>query len=291
MALSDPAPGAISALQPHEIAAANALVCEAGWNQVDADWRIFLALGQVYAMRDGGGHVVATAATLSHGQKFAWISMVLVRGAFRRQGLATLLLRRCIDDLTARGCVPILDATPAGREVYRALGFEDVWGYHRLALQAAAQARIAPRPHGVEIRPIDETAWRDICDYDAAAFGARRDALLAGLRGRLPGAEYCAVAGDRIVGFLLGRDGRVASQLGPLIADNDEIAIALLQRALAAIPAPIFIDLADTRSAVLGYLSAAGFAPQRPLTRMQLGSGDRFDDPLRTYAVAGPEFG
>lgn len=291
MALSDPALGAISALQPHEIAAANALVCEAGWNQIDADWRIFLSLGQVYAIRDGGGQVVATAATLSHERKFAWISMVLVGSAFRRQGLATILLRRCIDDLTAKGCVPILDATPAGRKVYRALGFEDVWGYHRLALQTAPQPWVAASPHGVEIRPIDEVAWPAMCDYDASAFGARRDALLAGLRGRLPDAEYCAVSGDKIVGLLLGRDGRVARQLGPLIADNDEIAIALLQRALAAIPVPIYIDLADARSAVLSFLSAAGFAAQRPLMRMQLGTRDRFDDPLRTYAVAGPEFG
>ena len=59
--------------------------------------------------------------------------MVLVAGAYRRRGLGTRLMHRCIEDLTAAGVVPVLDATPAGRTVYRALGFEDAWGYQRLA--------------------------------------------------------------------------------------------------------------------------------------------------------------
>ena len=69
-----------SSLTPSELADAEALVREAGWNQVAADWRIFLELGTVYAARAGDGRVVATAATLPYGGRFAWISMVLVAG-------------------------------------------------------------------------------------------------------------------------------------------------------------------------------------------------------------------
>ena len=36
---------------------------------------------------------------------------------------------------------------------------------------------------------------------------------------------------------------------------------------------------------------AHGFASGRPLTRMMFGSSTRFDDPARTFAVIGPEFG
>jgi hypothetical protein len=38
-------------------------------------------------------------------------------------------------------------------------------------------------------------------------------------------------------------------------------------------------------------LDAHGFASGRPLTRMLYGSSMRFDDPARTFAVIGPEFG
>ena len=43
-----------------------------------------------------------------------------------------------------------------------------------------------------------------------------------GLRGRLPAAELIAERGGRIAGFLLGRDGRMAAQIGPLIAEDDD---------------------------------------------------------------------
>ena len=129
MAPSEPVIGA--ALTAAELPDAEALVREAGWNQVAADWEIFRALGTVFAARTGN-RVVATAAILPYGQ-FAWISMVLVAGEQRRRNLGTQLLKRCVDALREQGRVPVLDATPAGRPLYRALGFEETWGYHRLA--------------------------------------------------------------------------------------------------------------------------------------------------------------
>src|SRR5262249_60274313 len=91
MAPSD-APPEIAPLAATELGDAELLVAEAGWNQTAADWRIFLDLGQVFAVRDGG-RVVATAATLPY-QRFRWISVVLVTKDFRRRGLAGRLVAR-----------------------------------------------------------------------------------------------------------------------------------------------------------------------------------------------------
>ena len=290
MAQSNPALTTAPPLTSNELSDVEALVAEAGWNQTDADWRIFLELGHVYAVRNSDARVIASAATLPHDGKFAWISMVLVSAEYRRQGLASGLMRRCIDDLTAAGLVPILDATPDGRAVYRALGFKDIWGYHRMALRAL-QAVPTSFDERIEVHSITDFVWPSLCDYDAAAFGARRDAMLSRLRARLPQAELYATRGGKITGLLMGRDGRTANQLGPLIADDDETAMALLQQAAAAIAAPIYLDIADAKSRLRGWLETIGFTDIRPLTRMILGSSRRFDDPERTYAVAGPEFG
>ncbi len=175
-----------SLLRAEDLGDADALVREVGWNQVDADWRIFLDLGNVYAIRNGAGRVIATAATLPF-DGFGWISMVLVAQAYsppRTGEPADAPLHRRSD---RGGRVPVLDATPDGRQVYRALGFEDTWGFHRLALSAPAQSpRPVPAAPGLAIAPIDDAVWPAICAYDAAAFGADRGALLARLRGRLP---------------------------------------------------------------------------------------------------------
>jgi hypothetical protein len=288
MAATDPIIGA--PLAAAELPDAEALVREAGWNQVAADWEIFQALGTVHAARSGG-RVVATAATLPYGA-FAWISMVLVAGTQRRHGLGTSLLKRCIAEVMGQGRVPVLDATPAGRPIYRALGFAETWSYHRLEReQPRSSTRLAPPADAAVISPVADSDWDALCAYDAGAFGADRSALLGRLRHRLPPAEWVAKRGDRVVGFLLGRNGRSASQIGPLIAEDDDTACALLERALAAINGPIYGDFADSKTVVRAWLARCGFVAQRPLTRMLLSRAAGFDDETRTFAVVGPEFG
>jgi GNAT superfamily N-acetyltransferase len=290
--LADPALADEAPLRAAELGDADALVAEAGWNQTEADWRIFLDLGAVRAVRTSAGRVVATAATLSYGGRFGWISMVLVAGPYRRQGLARRLMNRCIEDLTGAGVVPVLDATPAGRTVYLGLGFEDAWGYHRLAGRApSGPGDLAPPPDGVRIQPIDDATHEALCRYDATVFGADRRHVLARLRGRVPAADLVALREDRVCGFLLGRDGRSATQLGPLVAEDSGVAQALLARGLKAIDGPVYIDLADDKAVVRAWLGDLGFAAQRPLTRMLHRRSASFDDTARTFAVAGPELG
>ena len=279
-------------LQATELRDAEALVREAGWNQLAADWRIFLELGTVYAVRNSARRVVATAATIPYGDRFAWISMVLVASDFRGRGIATQLLRRCVDDLVGRRLAPALDATPAGRMIYIRLGFEDSWGFRRYSAPGPGRKDITPQtPDGVVIRSICGDEWHMLCRYDAQAFGADRSALLARLRGRAPGAELAAWRGDRLIGFVLGRDGRSATQLGPVAAEDEDTAQALLGLALAGVRGPIYIDLVDGKSALRRWLEGRGFAPQRPFTRMVYGGAMTIGDVTRTMAVAGPELG
>ena len=288
MAPSEPVIGAT--LAAAELPDAEALVREAGWNQVAADWEIFRALGTIYAARLNN-RVVATAATLPYGE-FAWISMLLVAGDQRRRNLGTRLLQRCIDALREQRRVALLDATPAGRPLYRALGFQETWGYHRLARGSATpMPENAGTANDTIIRPIADADWPALCAYDAACFGADRSALLQWLRGRLPAVELVAERHGRVTGLLLGRNGRMASQIGPLVAEDDDVAHALLARALSAVEGPVYVDFADSKTALRAWLAECGFTAQRPLTRMLLGRSSGFDDEPRTFAVVGPEFG
>jgi GNAT superfamily N-acetyltransferase len=292
MATSEPRVTIKESLTPSELDDVGALVREARWNQLAADWRIFTEFGRLYAAHIEDGRIVATTATLPYGGRFAWISMVLVAGEYRRRGLATMLLRRAMADLAAAKLVPVLDATPDGRAVYRRLGFEDSWGFQRLIRRERQRAAgPLPAPAGVTVRPIADADWPALCAYDAAAFGAERSAVLAGLRGRLPAAELVAARAGGIAGFLLGRDGGLAAQIGPLIAEDDTIAGALAARALDGIEGPLFVDLADSKGELRNVLDARGFTAARPFTRMLCGSPARFDDAARTFAVVGPEFG
>ena len=121
---------------------------------------------------------------------------------------------------------------------------------------------------------------------DREAFGADRTSLLRALQQRRPQA---ALAGDS--GFVPGRDGREAHQIGPLIARDEGTAMALLQSALAAMPASLYVDVVDHAPKMQQWLLAHGFSFQRPFTRMVYGADRAPGNEKLAYLVAGPELG
>ena len=244
-----------------------ALSAAARWNQNEADWRLMLRTGRGWGLTLGDGTLAASTLVLPYGG-FAWISMVLVLPQQRRQGFAMRLLRRALADLDERALTPILDATPAGREVYVQEGFRDTWGFRRLYLKQAVASLERP----ARIRPLRDADWPLLLKLDARAFGASREPLLRALALRLPRAALVAEEQGRLAGYVLGRDGREACQLGPLVARSGEAARALLGAALSAVPAPLYIDLVDREPALTAWLESLGFAFQRPFTRMVHGA-------------------
>lgn len=275
------------ALGEAQLDACLALSRAAGWNQNAADWRLMLEIGRGWGLSLADGSLVASTLVLPYGA-FAWVSMVLVLPAHRRRGYASRLLRRALDALRAERVTPVLDATPAGRTVYLQEGFRDTWGFKRYRLQSSVAER-APRADA--IRGLAARDWPQILALDARAFGANRERLLRSLAARLPGAALVFERAGEIRGFLLGREGREAQQLGPLIADADDVAIALIEAALQEVSAPLYLDAVDRADALVDWLAARGFAVQRPFTRMVYGGGPAPGDAARVMLVAGPELG
>jgi N-acetylglutamate synthase-like GNAT family acetyltransferase len=263
------------------LAGCRALSQSANWNQNEADWRLMLEIGHGWGVSLADGTLAASTLVIPF-EKFAWISMVLVLPEHRRMGYASQLLRVAIADLEKRGLTPVLDATPAGREVYRHEGFRDRWGFSRLATKS-----ISPAPADGSVRAIRDSDWAWILELDAAAFGASRERLLRGLARRMP--EAALVSEGR--GFLLGRDGREARQVGPLVARDEQTATRLLSHALRTVEPPTYIDVVAHAPALREWLEARGFWFQRPFTRMVRGAQPAPGDERLVYCVAGPELG
>ena len=281
-------------LGARHLAGCVALSKSANWNQNEADWRLMLELGRGYGLSLADGTLAASTLTLPYGERFAWVSMVLVLPEHRRKGYATQLLRRALDDLRNEGRSAVLDATPAGREVYAQEGFRDTWGYRRYALRAspgADEGAAKLRVTDMNVRPLAEADWQQVLALDAPAFGASRERLLGALARRLPAAALVAERKGEFIGFLLGRDGREASQLGPLVARDADAAKALLAAALAQIAPPIYLDIVDRETALRAWLEKRGFEFQRPFTRMVHGADRAPGDASLVFCPAGPELG
>lgn len=266
-------------LQPGEEAAGLALSDAAGWNQTADDWRLFLAMADVFAARAPDGRVVATAALLPF-PPAAWISLVLVHADWRRRGLATALMGRCLDLADQRSLTCWLDATPAGATVYEQLGFRPVGDLVRLRRKPAglSTADLPPARGTGDVAPLVAA--------DAAAFGFSRAAVLTEMAGR---------AGSRIVqqgrAVALLRNGRKARQFGPLYAPDAAHATALVDDILAGEPGELVIDLAAGRDRLRGHLIARGFVEERPFLRMVRGAHAVAGIGQEFMAGAGPEYG
>ena len=266
------------------------LSTEIGWNQTEADWSYMLANGPGLGLTDTNGKLVASAVALPYGG-FGWVCMVLVAPDWRRKGLATTLMNGVIELLQADGIVPGLDATPDGREVYRQIGFLDVYGLERLIAEQADIA--AATPAGTELRPLSEHDMNAVAAFDAPIFAGDRAALLRHLRSREPSRATGAWQNGKLTGYVLARDGRTWTQIGPVIAVNSQTAMALVAAAAQGGSGPdgLLIDVMDYQDDMVGWLKAGGFEFQRPYIRMLHGTDRPIDRKEHVFSPAGPELG
>jgi ribosomal protein S18 acetylase RimI-like enzyme len=276
-------------LTADDLEAAVGLSAEPGWNQIAADWRLMIDQGLAIGMEAEGRRLVASGLSLPYGDRFAWIAMILVTTAYRRRGIATYVMRRCIEMLQARNLIPALDATPEGRQVYLPLGFKDVYTLTRLIAERPTLPRTPPGDGGV--RQMTEADLDAVSDYDREPFGADRRYVLKNLFERMPAAAFVHETEGKIDGFVLVRDGRLCAQVGPLAADHEEHALALVWHALAALDGPVCLDVADHHRGLLNWLRRRGCADLLPFIRMIQGRSEPLDNPERVFVIAGPELG
>jgi len=275
-------------MTPADIRAGLNLCRLAGWNQLARDWDLFL---QIHSKGcrvgvDDAGNVVGTVATIPYENHFAWIGMVLVDPAKRRQGIGTQLLREALQ-VTADHETIKLDATPAGREVYLKLGFIDEYRIIRMRGRAVATGNVLPGA-----RPLTENDFPSILKLDREVFGADRQFVFEWLLKDAPQYAFIVEEQGRIHGFCLGRRGYDFDQVGPIIANDANSATQLLSSALhQTIDKPIVVDILTHTSTWISIVSSLGFAALRPLIRMYRGSNNYPGIPAKQFAILGPEFG
>lgn len=253
-------PQAREVMQVRDVAAGLSMSTAAGWNQTLTDWQLLLRLRRCFVLRDAGGVIIATSPVLPYPSSFGWIGMVLVHALFRDRAFAARLLQRAIDYLRLTGLTPMLDATPAGRSVYQRMRSADIEGVIRWRREPG---EVRPRDGLVASPPAVVPASDDL------AFGADRKAVLSALAQRAKGAVL-----RHGEAYAVRRRGRVAAHVGQAVCAEPGCVPALLDAAITGVAGPIIIDVPDRSLAAADHAAAAGFVPERMLTRM--GWGDPF---------------
>lgn len=268
---------------------------QAGWNQLEQDWRRCLALepeGCFVLEREGLG--LGTTTTCVMGD-VAWIAMVLVDEACRGQGFGKAMMLHALDYLDGRGIASIrLDATPLGRPLYEKLGFVaqfDLRRWHGICEPSPDRAASASYLQLSSFPGGGDQSFRSVLTLDTAATRTPRDKLIMALLNEWPQAARVAFRDDQLLGYLAARRGENATQIGPCIASDSTAGEALLLDASARFAGKtVYVDIPVDHVAASAVAQNAGLTTQRLLTRMTRGT-PVLEDVNQLWASTGPEKG
>jgi GNAT superfamily N-acetyltransferase len=207
---------------------------QAGWNQTESD---LAALAVRYpesnvlaVTNDNISTPVGSGLVIKAGVSLAWVGMILVDSRYRRQGIATALMKRCMDMARSemKSSVVGLDATDTGLQVYKRLGFEPSCRIWRSIISTDTKWDLDITLEVVQVPDISscETFLKKI-KLDQKIPSLRLIHLL------FPGGLWVVKAGGETKGLVMSRPGRLKPFVGPLLADSLNTARALLGKTLS----------------------------------------------------------
>jgi GNAT superfamily N-acetyltransferase len=261
------------------------LVIQSNWNQTRADWLRFQGL-----QPDGcfvatlSGRIAGTATTCVF-ERVGWIAMVLVDAKFRRQGVGRALFMQALSYLDSQGTESIrLDATPMGEPLYRSLGFAPQFTLARFSGSAARHVE-HPRNMGAQSHDLQE-----VLTLDQQVVGYDRSSLLEELCKHRSDSLATYGTDHAIGGFVITRPGRVATQIGPCIANSAEVGEMLIEQAISGCVGEVFIDIPFGNRPAVNKAAALELTPTREFIRMCRGrpAEEQID---KLWCSSGPEMG
>ena len=226
------------------------------WPREERKWRMLLGVGQAVGIERDGGALLAGGVVVLFKDALAVIGMMMVDPAQGRRGLGGRILEALLE--RANGIPAMLYATEEGRRLYERSGFEtsdEVVTY---------DGRLSAIP------PLERSIWRvgvealdDLGAYDSAIMGADRRSLLAPW---LENNVKCVVAyGDEaaITGYAMVWKNEDLCHVGPVLADDDAIARALIAAGLEESHLSYRIDIPRGKPEIAQWVQDLGLSAGR----------------------------
>jgi hypothetical protein len=209
-----------------------------GWNPGLNDAACFHAIDpNGFLMGVLGGKPVARVSMPIYDDHFAFCGLYIVDPAYRGNGHGLALTKASLDYIGGRNAG--LDGVEAMADKYRRLGYRTAHRSTRHIFTPDAKQHVAH-----EVVPLAQVPFAELAAYDRRHFFAPREAFLQRWIAQ-PGAVALGfVDAGRLKGYGVLRKCRVGYKIGPLFADDPEIAEALFGALCNhAIGEPVAMDI------------------------------------------------
>ena len=254
------------------------LVRSVGWQLTSEALASVMRFGEMWCLVSDGV-IVGSAGWLPHGKNCAWIVMVVTRQEWRGCSIATTLMLKVLER-TEQYPERMLDASPFGEPVYRRLGFRECAKVHILAVG----------PSDVK---TPKFAWRPMKVGDFPLPGVdERNPAHRYIFGNSP--ELCRVLerNGRIAGWFLGREKAPHTHIGPIYAEDEDIAIDAFHAARAMLPeSTLIFPVSPDERELFATVAAASTKTLTIQTRMYFADHPVPPFPPHMRSSAGPDFG
>ena len=276
---------AVRTMRPGEVAIAIDWAAAEGWNPGLNDAACFeCADAEGFLVAEIGGRPVGVISAVNYGGLFGFIGLYIVHPEFRGHAHGAALAARARQRL--RGINTGLDGVLERVSDYERLGFRIS---HRNARYAGWSGERRPIPG---IVPLGEVSWGAVCDYDRGCFPAARDEFLRRWTTQPGGAACGALDRGALRGYGVIRPCRKGYKIGPLFADNAEIAEDLFCSLCAAVApgSEVFLDIPESNPAASRLTARHGMSKVFATARMYSG-GDPDMDLSRVFGITTFELG
>lgn len=263
-----------------------------GWNPGLHDAEAFWATDpDAYIAADKGGALIGGGAITSYGADYGFMGFFIVKPEYRGHGYGNALWHARLERLKARlnpGASIGMDGVFDMQAYYAKGGF--VFSHRNMRFEGRAPEG-ATAPANENIVPLADVPFADIAAYDRTCFPAPRDAFLKGWLNMSNSKAVGFVDGGELQGYGVIRRCGAGCKIGPLFANDAEIAEALFT-ALTPFAAggPVYLDVPENNPAAMALVQRHGMAEVFGCARMYLGGKPDVDE-ARVFGVTTFELG
>lgn len=238
-------------MTPAEISLSLDWAATEGWNPGKHDAQCFRAADPggffIGILR---GEPIGCISAVAYDDVFGFIGLYIVKPEFRGMGFGLRLWQHAVAYLGNRNIG--LDGVVAQQANYRKSGFKLAYRNIRFLGAISGEARS-------DVKEAATLPFDQLLAYDARFFPALRPQFLAHWVGQADAVALAAVSEARITGYAVLRACREGGKIGPLFADDEQIAGHLLGALAARFPEQLVtLDVPETNPAAVALAERHG---------------------------------
>lgn len=249
-----------------DLGSLHALSVSVSWPHRAEDWAFLRNIGHGLAAVDGSGRIHASAMWFPFGTDFATVGMTITTPRLQAGGGGAWLTRHILKLVGDRALG--LHATRASYRMYRDFGFSE----EGKIFQHQGIAAIPPElgsMGGADIRALRVSDHDAILALDARTTGTDRSVLLGWHLQWSDGKVL--IRGGELIGYALARSFGRGTVIGPVVAENEADAAALIRPLIAdRVGEFVRVDTGASEGEITRLLTLSGLSLFDKVTRMSL---------------------